>query len=335
MKTIFLHIGLEKTGTSSIQNTLEANRPALDNQGVFLPDNLGDWNHKRLAAYAFESGSRDISVVSCGVGETKQEVQAFRRKLKRQLHTDVKKSAADIGIFSSEDMSRLFRPEEIKRLVNLLRPLCEVIKVVVFVRRQDLLASSRYYSLVIGGSREVSILPNSSDGLPRFYNYAKTIDLWADAVGSKNILLTRFPERPSAERFDSTKEFFDVVGIDASKFTRPKKQHVSMDAINQIIIQNYNVTAKRFDSTAVDQLMAALAPYNDRRYTHVISEQQARDFYAHFHQANLDLFERVGRPDHMFSDDFSMYSTQNQRPFFQQKAISRLLDMLKSGAALS
>ena len=40
MKILYLHIGMPKTGTSSIQDTLFANRENLRKYGIYYPDIL-------------------------------------------------------------------------------------------------------------------------------------------------------------------------------------------------------------------------------------------------------------------------------------------------------
>lgn len=331
LETLYLHIGLEKTGTTTIQEFLEFNRKALADDGVFLPSVLGYKNHKKLAAYAFKPGDRDIAVTSSNVGETAEEVSAFRDQLADQLTEEVAAARARIGIISSEDLSRLFDPEEIQRVVDLLRPLCRKLKVVVFVRRQDLLAVSRYYSLVIGGSRDFGVFPETPDGPPRFYDFGRNIGRWVDIVGQKNVLLSRFPERPKAESFDSTRRFLEVVGIDGAGYTPVSDRHISLDAVNQIILQNYNVTQKSFDWNKTEALMTELAQYNDPRYRYIPGQKQARDFYGQYHAGNLALFDLLGLSDQMFSDDFSMYAAVNQRVPMQQLAIQRLLSLRGSG----
>lgn len=64
LKCLYLHIGLEKTGTTSVQAFLHMNRAPLAQAGIWMPGCLGHLNHKLLAAYGFEVGSRDIAVTS-------------------------------------------------------------------------------------------------------------------------------------------------------------------------------------------------------------------------------------------------------------------------------
>ena len=57
MTALILHIGTEKTGTTSIQEFLAINRAALAEQGLHVPEFLGARSH-RWAAYMAENADR-------------------------------------------------------------------------------------------------------------------------------------------------------------------------------------------------------------------------------------------------------------------------------------
>lgn len=326
--TLYLHIGLEKTGTTSIQSFLDANTDALRDDGVFVPRTLGHLNHKILAAYAFDEGSRDIAVTSARDTHHSGSVEEYRAAVAATLAREIAGSTARTGIISSEDLSRLYSAPEVARVVDLLRPFCRDLKVVVFVRRQDLLASSRYYSLVLGGGRSTQVLTAPGQPPAPYYDYARNIGLWADAVGEANMILRRFPEHPSKEGFNSVRTFCDIVGVEEPAYEKVPPQHVSLDAVNQIILQNYNAMAKQDSTAEFAWLKDRLAECNDRQLQYIPSRAQAERFYMQFHADNQALFHRLGADDDMFSLDFSMYPKENMRTRFQQKAIRRLLALL-------
>jgi hypothetical protein len=324
---LILHVGFEKTGTTSIQRVLEDNRDALATRGIFLPRSLGKENHKRLAAYAFDSGSTDIAVTSTGRGATEEEVQQFRSTVARQLATEVEQSNASVAVFTTEDLSRLYHRSEIERLLDLLRPMARRISVLAFLRRQDLAAVSRYYSLVLGGSTQLAVLPPGDAPVPRYYCYAENLAVWAELVGPSNVRVLRFPENPS-QGFDSVGRFMDFVAVDPADFPPVPKQHVSLDAANQIILQNHNVLTGGGDTGAIDRLAKLLRNENRRDLRFIPSETQARRFYDRVRDANRAMFEALDASDQMFTDDFSMYPERNMRGEFQVLAIQRLLRLL-------
>lgn len=334
IKCLYLHIGLEKTGTTSIQDFLELNREKLTQDGIFVPQSLGYKNHKKIAAYGFDAGSRDIAVTSNDIGPEEADMEAFRAGLEESLTAEFEDTEAETAIISSEDLSRLFSLHEVERVLEFLGRFCETLKIVVFVRRQDLLASSRHYSLVLGGGVPLQVLPGKGEGGQRYYNYNDSIGNWIEAAGAENVIYVRFPESPSSEKFDSVQAFSKVVGIDADGLERGKRQHISYDAINQIVIHNYNRIKGDYDPEATERLMAHLAEYNDRGLTHIPSAQQAKEFYDRYRASNEALLERLGAEDQAFSDDFSMYPETNMRAAYTGKAIQRLLRIMKANDIL-
>lgn len=324
----YLHIGQEKTGTTSIQDFLHANTQNLRADRVYVPGCLGHKNHKILAAYALDDDSHDIAARNSRPTGGPDKIAAFRARTEQALAREIKNSGATKAIFSSEDLSRLFTPHEVQRAVDLIRSFCPTFKVVVFARRQDLLASSRYYSLVLGGSQTAQVLPVKGRKSPPYYDYERNIGLWIDAVGAENVRMVRFPENPRAENFNSVNRFCETVGLDASHYGPVPRQHVSYDAVNQIIMQNFNVLKGGYDQAGLEHLMQQLTDTNDRQFNHIPSAGQARSFYDGYRDSNKALFQRLGAEDQMFTEDFSMYQEDNMRPVFQAKAIRRLLELL-------
>src|SRR5438045_23824 len=117
MKTVcFLHIGTEKTGTTSIQNFLSKNRSRLEQQGILYPRSPGNQNHTALAVYALRPGKQGGIRRSSGVSSPKQ-VPRFRERLSTELDEEVATSGSSIMIFSNEHLSsRLLTETEIERV---------------------------------------------------------------------------------------------------------------------------------------------------------------------------------------------------------------------------
>src|SRR4051812_36051133 len=146
IRPIFLHIGLPKTGTSSIQQYLHNNRAPMRRQGFVVPTTLGRLNHEHVALYAL--ADRDKSTVRRRHGLLSVEaVRTFREGLRSELAEEAATwSSDDAVVVSGEHMSMLQEPEEFDRLKELIalmgagRP----VRVIVYLRRQDLYCLSGY-----------------------------------------------------------------------------------------------------------------------------------------------------------------------------------------------
>lgn len=141
MKTLYLHIGMPKTGTTSIQNFLCQNRSVLEKNGFCYPD-FGNMFPKYAGA------ANGLFMVKCFAEEMQlaqdTQEQLFREGMKRvqQLFGQY-----DNIIISNE---RIFRATY-ERRSSLWQELKEAgekhgfsVKIILFLRRQDLYLASHY-----------------------------------------------------------------------------------------------------------------------------------------------------------------------------------------------
>ena len=61
MKRAILHIGTEKTGTTSIQNFLYSNRIKLGAQGILFSETAGYLSNQNLVVYAKKAPEPDLA----------------------------------------------------------------------------------------------------------------------------------------------------------------------------------------------------------------------------------------------------------------------------------
>ncbi len=119
MKHLFLHVGMHKTGTTSIQATFFANRVLLAEQGIHYFD--AAWNHSAL--------------IETGFGEATLDAPLRRRALaaREQITRFLRGQPEGRFVISGEDMCRM-APDEIRSLLAFLRALVDRVSVVCFVR---------------------------------------------------------------------------------------------------------------------------------------------------------------------------------------------------------
>lgn len=331
-RKLFLHIGFEKSGSTSIQDFLHHNRAALERDGFFFPASVGAGNHKLLAAACFPEGSQDIAVTSARVGTNPGDHERFRARTLKALTEEARRSKAETAIISSEDFSRLFKKEGVARALDPLREMAEDLWVVVFLRRQDLMACSRYYSLLLGGSSRKVVLPTGARSEERIYDYRRLLRNWIGLLGVDRILAVRYPENPRAEKFNSVQAFCDIVGIDTAWYEPAERKHVSLDAVNQLILQIENEVNPGLTEREIKDFVEILRMQNDpSRFRFIPPRRIAKKFYEHFEADNAALFAELGIEDQGFSDDFTMYSGEDKRREMQEVAIGRLLK-LRQGA---
>ncbi|MEM9255084.1 MAG: hypothetical protein AAGA91_06535, partial [Pseudomonadota bacterium] len=141
-----LHIGTEKTGTSSIQRYLEQNRDALRESGYYYPVSIGFEHHQALAAVCVDIERPDDFYDDDIVGNFEERMRKNKaivdgfgselRELDGHIHTVV--------ISSEHFHSRITSECEINRLASLLRSHFEQITVICYLREQVAACTSLY-----------------------------------------------------------------------------------------------------------------------------------------------------------------------------------------------
>jgi len=121
----YLHIGTEKTGTTTIQNFFDLNRIILLEKGYIYTKNAGRTNHTLLAVAAYNLHRRDEFTRLYGL-DTNAELKLFQKNVIASLKDEIESIQIDYRnaksiVFSSEHIqSRLTEIEEIERLKQIL-----------------------------------------------------------------------------------------------------------------------------------------------------------------------------------------------------------------------
>src|SRR5262249_25059988 len=133
---LYLHIGTEKTGTTSIQAFLDRNRSRLRMQGVLYPSLPGPANQIALSAAALEEPRGEVTRLF-GL-KSPEDIARFRARISGLLARACEGSDCTNAVLSNEHCSSRLRYEgEVQTLHDVLRPLFARIFIVVYLRRQD------------------------------------------------------------------------------------------------------------------------------------------------------------------------------------------------------
>jgi hypothetical protein len=236
-----LHIGMEKTGSTSLQRFLALNRDRLLDQRILVPRCLAPHadtlmlNHICLTTYALDSGNdgEPLRAQSGCVGpdQVKAHRAATTMVLAREIAQDG--NACDTLLLTNEHcQSRLFLPEEIGRLRNFLLSFCDDVRVVLYIRPQHEVALSAYDTILKNGAIDVPILPPPPDQVEdpavdqqmmRFFDYNTTLTRWESVFGADHIDVRLFPR-------DIISDFTTLLGLRATDLVPlPSRQNVSLD----------------------------------------------------------------------------------------------------------
>ena len=151
-KRCILHIGGEKTGSTSLQQALSRNRESLHKSGVYVPDRAtfkdNNWGFVAIAQH-----NPEVSSYKGSLDENETHEDGVARLLK-QYKQDFKQKAkgCDQLLVSSEHLQTLVNPRGIQRLLSWISTLAEECILVYVARRQDYIIRSLYSTALRAGT---------------------------------------------------------------------------------------------------------------------------------------------------------------------------------------
>lgn len=178
MKTCHLHIGMHKTGSSSIQNYLDENRSELLKSGFYYAE-MGGANHSGPFLYClgFEPAKdTEIANLKIAPDELNRRVLFYKGKLADSL----KGNYSDI-IFSAESIIKLTRNELLDFKENLLKYVDEI-KVYCYVREPMPFMVSSFQQII-------KTMPVFLDNQNLYPNYQEKLEKFESVFGSVNYRL--------------------------------------------------------------------------------------------------------------------------------------------------
>lgn len=253
-KTLYMHIGTPKTGTTAIQHFLRANDNLLKEKNflVYTAQDECVWKNLRfLIAYLDVFGKRELittGYLSDKASEQKKTLNSWYKKFRK----DIKQSAYD-NILLSEEMLwwAVCRQERMLDFLNDLQDDFEI-KIIVYLRRQDYYIMSIYQEALKAGRCQGMKCPEwikSPDNLQvsSYTHYAEHLKWLADIVGKENII-TRIYEKEQLESKSIFNDFMSTAGLELSdEFVIPEKN------INEGLSQFATEMARNFSRNNIEK----------------------------------------------------------------------------------
>ncbi|HYZ32360.1 MAG TPA: hypothetical protein VE684_08780, partial [Crenalkalicoccus sp.] len=303
-----VHIGTPKTGSTSIQKFLIEHRRELLAAGFCYPTSPGMRNHTALPAYGAGEGYSGNVVRRAGGSGDGGSIAA---RLERALAKEVGNLPEHVHtvLFSSEQLAtRLDEVASVERLKQLLAPLFEEIRIVVYLRRQDEAAVSRYSTaLRAGGETSFALLPPPGEE-GRLYDLAAILDRYG-AVFGPDAITPRIFERSRLVAGDVVRDFLEVCGIRGIEpGEQPPTRNPALRADVQELVRRFNAAVEQ---RALKDRPRIGVYLRDGRYhgkARQPTQAEAREFYQRFAEGNERIRARYF-PDQptLFAEDFSRY----------------------------
>jgi len=255
----WLHIGVEKTGTTSIQSFLASNRTALRAEGRLYPVTPGVVGHLGLAAFALDDDRLDGTRKACSLTNPSQ-IADFRDDFVRALVTEIAASGASEIILSSELLSSRIRSHtEFARLKVLCAAIARDTKIVVYLRNQVDFLVSRYTTVIQSGGREEFRISATA-----LADYAALLDRWAAAFGRENLIVRRFEPADFVDG-DLLADIAATLGLESTRLTSVPRYNESLDAESLVFLRAINRGVPRRISSWLEPLRSAAVGILQRR----------------------------------------------------------------------
>jgi len=246
---LFLHIGIEKTGTKSIQNFLAKHRELIQQKfNIRTINSWGETNHQLLTLVAAPDSIRTRRIrMKFGLLD-KYQMTKYIDQCKIQLGKELSEHKSKAYVISSEHLSsRLYSVEEIQRLIDYLSINFDDIKVVIYLRSQEKLIPSHLSTAIkVGNCFDLKELK-----FDHWFDYDQILTKWGEVVGQKNII-TRIFDHASLKNESLLHDFCESVGIVLSEVTGViERKNKALGIKGMAFLEGFN---KYFPSIVNDQL---------------------------------------------------------------------------------
>lgn len=213
-QTLYIHIGLPKTGTTSLQFFMHRNKAALKARGIYYPATMRD-PHPTATQHRY-------------VNEAMREQQRRAKEghpvsshvINRMLH-EIEKQEFPVNVISEELFS--WEPSFAAPFLANFRSKVDA-KVVVFLRRQDTWCESMYAQSIRGGYREPFTHFMNARPTTERIDYRHFLTTWADAFGKENIIARPYVDRETQTHL----EMLSIIGVPDFEFEGTEQRNPSL-----------------------------------------------------------------------------------------------------------
>lgn len=214
---IIVHIGTEKTGSTSIQKFLHSNQNKLNAKGFYFLQSPGEECNRDLASYCYKDDRYDDFFITRDIDNLEKK-QVFKDKCYVDLSIELANLPANIHtvISSCEHFhSRLTTTEEIQNLKSLLSGFFEEVTILTYLREQSKMSESLYSTHIkVGKLKRFSQYKEDCNKDNVYFNFDVFLTNWENVFGINNIIVKIFDKNEFVEG-SLIKDFMNAIDMDA------------------------------------------------------------------------------------------------------------------------
>lgn len=238
-----LHIGTEKTGTTSIQEFLHANRTDLLEQGFYIPRSMGRREHVGLVCLFAASQKRFSTRTTLG-HHTIEQVENHKRQLNEEIRAEMMDAAVagrTLVVSAERFFTVISSAREIEELGSFLYEYCREVEIICYIRPQHEFAISMFSTNIKNGISQSAVLPDLARnvGMARKCDYDGVISFWETFLPDAKFKIGRFVKNSLVDG-DVVADFSRAAGISSEKLLWPKRQNEALSWKAQLFAINLN-----------------------------------------------------------------------------------------------
>lgn len=296
---LFLHIGTEKTGTTTIQEVLFVNKEDLQSQGFHFVQSAGKRNNRKIPSYCMRDDKYDDFFQAQRI-TTLHQKNTFRKDFFDSFKAEIMSLPKDVHtvIVSSEHLhSRTTTIEEIENVKGLLGEFFEDIKIICYVREQSATAVSLYSTAIkYGGASSLKSMLSQCRPDNIYYNYYSMLSNWRNVFGAGNLIVRKF-DRSNFRNNDLIDDFFGLIDDGLIKCISKDIpiENESLTMVGQLLGRSINQALPKYYDTGLINPFRVKAigeisqSFKGRGQS--VDKNDYEEIYASFEVSNIKLNE--------------------------------------------
>ncbi len=323
MKTLYLHIGIPKTGTTSIQHFCHENRDILSSNGYFYPDFPFEYIY--IGKYRNGSFLETRYVDREGIRHTDIEEEYFKKGLEiiKELFMQ-----HDNLIISNEGVwsACFIRKRGIPRMLRLQEDAKNAgykVKIIVYLRRQDEYLLSWYNQMVKHSinSKNALTWENYYKDYKKYIqpDYFKCLKRLEEIFGMENIIVRRFDKKFFKDN-SLFADFLDIFNLELNDSYNINEENNNFNPklsentceIKRIINGSFKMSLEEFRK--FEWILNQISPVSEERYPcSMMSPEEMQEFMELYETSNNKVATRY------FNDGQPLFNEKNQEKEKWQK----------------
>ncbi|THD76936.1 hypothetical protein E7681_03585 [Thalassobius vesicularis] len=285
-----LHIGTEKTGTTTIQRFMYVNRVGLAEHGILVPMSPGKINQRKLPVIAYNPDRTDEFIKQQKLNGPVVRSEAIKRWWDEFREEVAHFNGQRVLVSSEHFQSRLRSREEIERLHGLLSSVFDQIDVVLYLREPVQTAVSLFSTAVRSGANMTEVPGPQNEYFRNIVNHRETIQVWSEIFGAQNMRLRLF-EKGCFHNGNLLDDFIHASELPAMEYAFPPPQNESLSNLGIGVLSRINArhlerVASNTPDPRYERISSVLCNIFTKGAAHVPAPELIQAYRAAFAESN-------------------------------------------------